>query len=153
MTTPDAPPRSIPVHIASANEGVFRGTQRNRKHVQPVFRTFALAANSPLPILAEDRSRDTTWIVAYANSVVLCSSASQAQDPDNQIAAAALGAAFANTPGNPQGTLLFVPVLIGPPVNSSPSPRWTLNTTEVVWAVAMAPALLAVTIENRIEGY
>lgn len=153
MTTPDAAPRSIPVHIASANEGVFRGTQKKRKHVQPVFRTFALAAGVPLPILAEDRSREAAWIVAYANSVILCSSQSQAQDPDNAIASAALGAAFANTPGNPQGTLLFVPVLIGPPVNSSPSVRWTLNTTEVVWAVSMAAALLAVTIENRAEGY
>jgi hypothetical protein len=152
MTTPDAP-RPIPVRIESANEGVFPRTQKKRKHVQAVFRTFALAANTPLPILAEDRSRLGAWLVAYANSVVLCSSASQAQDPDNQIASAALGAAFANTPGNPQGTLLFVPVLVGPPTNSAASVRWTLEHTEVMWAVSMAPALLAVTIENTAEGY
>lgn len=146
-------PQPVPVRIESANEGVFPGTQRNRKHTTSVFRTFALAAATPLPVLAEDRSRTGAWFVAYSNSVVLCQSESQAQDPDNQIAAAALGAAFANTPGNPQGTLLFVPILVGPPINSNPSVRWTLNTTEVVWAVSMAPALLALTTENEAKGY
>lgn len=153
MTNPDNTPRAVNVHIASANEGVFAGTQHKRRHIRSTFRTFALAAATPLPILGEDRSRVAAWIVAYGNSVVLCDSQSQAQDPDNQIASAALGAAFANTPGNPQGTLLFVPVLVGPPTNSAPSVRWTLNTTEVVWAVSMAGALLAVTIENKAEGY
>lgn len=156
MTTPaddDTKPRSIPVHIASANEGVFPGTQDRRRHIHSVYRTFELTANNPVPILAEDRSRVATWIVAYGNSVVLCESASQAQDPANQVASAAMGAAFANTPGNPQGTLLFVPVLVGPPTNSQVSVRWTLNTTEVMWAVSMAAAVLAVTIENRAAGY
>jgi hypothetical protein len=157
MTTPDGP-RSVPVHIASASEGVFPGSQDKRRHIQSVFRTFVLAAPvagvaQPLPVLAEDRSRVAAWMVAYGNSVILCSSQSQAQDPANQAANAAAGAAFANTPGNPQGTLLFVPVLIGPPVNSNPSVRWTLNTTEIVWAVSMGPAMLAVTIENRAAGY
>lgn len=150
MTTPVEP---VKVHVTSASEGVFPGTQHGRRHVQSVFRTWNLGAAVPENILAQDRSRLTAWIVAYASSVVLCSSESQAQDAANQLASAALGAAFANTPGNPQGTLLFVPVLIGPPVNSSPSPRWTLNTTEQVWAVSMAPALLAITIENKAEGY
>jgi hypothetical protein len=143
----------VQVHVASANEGVFPGTQKTRKHITSVYRTFALAAGVPAPILAEDRSRVGVWMIAYANSVVLCASQSQAQDPGNQVAGAALGAAFANTPANPQGTLLFVPVLVGPPVNSTPSARWTLNTTEIMWAVTMAPALLAVTIESRAQGY
>lgn len=149
MTTPIEP---VTVHIASANEGVFPGTQAKRRHIHSVYRTFPVTT-TPIPILAEDRSRIATWMVAYGNSVVLCDSESQAQAQANQVANAALGAAFANTPGNPEGTLLFVPVLIGPPVNSSPSVRWTLNTTEVMWAVSMAPALLAVTIENKAEGY
>jgi hypothetical protein len=152
MTTSDSAPRSVSVHIASANEGVFNGTQAKRRHIQSVFRTFVLAAATPVPILAEDRSRVATWLVAYSNSVVLCSSESQAQDPANQVASA-LGAAWANTPANPQGTLLYVPVLVGPPTNSNPSVRWTMSTTEVVWAVSMAPAVLALTIENRAEGY
>src|SRR5579871_4929379 len=146
-------PRPIPVHVTSANEGIFPGSQHNRKHIQSVFRTFALQANNPIPVLAQDRSRLQAWMVAYGNSVVLCGSESQAQDPANNIASAALGAAFANTPGNPDGTLLFVPVLVGPPTNSAASVRWTLNTTEVVWAVSMAPALLSVTIENAAKGY
>jgi hypothetical protein len=152
MTTPDGPARPIPVHIATAADGVFPGSQDKRRHVQSVFRTWVLAANTPEPILGEDRSRIHAWIIAYGNSVILCSSQSQAQQPANQVAGA-LGAAFANTPGNPEGTLLFVPVLVGPPTNSQSSVRWTLETTEVVWAVSMAPAMLAITIENRAEGY
>jgi hypothetical protein len=152
MTVPDNAVHTIPVHVASANEGVFPHTQHDRGHVPAVFRTFALTAGAPVPVLAEDRSRVQAWMVAYGNSVVLCASQSQAQDPAN-AAAGALGAAFANTPGNPQGTLLFVPVLVGPPVNSAASVRWTLTTTEVVWAVSMGPALLALTIENRVKGY
>lgn len=142
----------VKVHVASASEGIFPGTQAKRRHIQSVFRTWVLAANTPEPILAQDRSRVAAWMVAYGNSVVLCGSQSQAGQAANQIASG-LGAAFANTPANPDGTLLFVPVLIGPPTNSNPSVRWTLNTTEVVWAVSMAPAVLAMTIENRAEGY
>jgi hypothetical protein len=152
MTTPDSPPRPISVHVASANSDIFPGTQDHRRHVQAVYRTFVLAAAAPVPILAQDRSRCAAWVIAYGNSVVLCASQSQAQDAANQVASG-LGAAFANTPANPQGTLLFVPVLIGPPVNSTSSVRWPLKTTEVTWAVSMAPALLAMTIENRAEGY
>jgi hypothetical protein len=152
VTTPDSAPRPISVHVASASEGVFPGTQKSRRHVQPVFRTWNLAAGIPENILAQDRSRLNAWVLAYANSVVLCSSESQAQDAANQVASG-LGAAFANTPANPQGTLLFVPVLIGPPTNSASSPRWPLQTTEQVWAVSMAAALLTITIENKAEGY
>lgn len=149
----DPMPEPVRVHVTSAAEGVFPGSQRGRRHIHPVCLTFALTANNPVPILAQDRSRVATWLIAYGNSVVLCASKGQAQAPANQVASVALGAAFANTPGNPDGTLLFVPILVGPPVNSSPSLRWTLSTTEVMWAVSMAPALLAVTIENRVEGY
>lgn len=158
MTTPDGPPRPIPVHIASVAPGtmipgaqpdLWPGAPDNRPRITPVFRTWALTAGVPEPIAADDRSRLRMRIIAYGNSVVLCSSQSQAQDPANAVASAALGAAFANTPGNPQGTLLFVPVLIGPPVNSQPSVWWETQTTEVVWAVSMAAALLAITIENQ----
>jgi hypothetical protein len=138
--------------VASAADGVFPGSQDNRKYIHSVFRTFVLAANTPVPILAQDRSRLTAWLIAYGNSVVLCDSQAQAQAPANQVAGG-LGAAFANTPGNPDGTLLFVPVLVGPPTNSQTSMRWTLRSTEVVWAVSMAAAVLAVTIENSVTGY
>jgi hypothetical protein len=152
MTETPIQPVPVVLHNAEALAGVM-ARQKPRTHIRATFRTFVLtAANPMLPILAEDRSRITTWITAFGNSVVLCDSQSQAQDPDNAIAGAGL---FANAPANPQGTLLYVPAGVGftnPPVPQSV--RWTLNTTEVVWAVALAfPAYLAITIENDAKGY
>jgi hypothetical protein len=138
------------VHIATAADGVMAGTQVKRKHIQAVYRTFVLSAATPIPILAEDRSRIMTMAIAIGNSVVICSSMSQAEDAANQIAAAGAPAMLVNTPANPQGMLLFVPVVTG---GGGTSERWPLCTTEVTWAVSMAPAVLALSIENRAEGY
>jgi hypothetical protein len=148
--TPDGPPRSVNVHVASAAEGIFPGSQENRKFITSVFRTFVLIANTPLPILNPDRSRIRTTLIAVGNSIVLCASENQAQDPANQIAAAGAPAMLVNTPANPDGCLLFVPVITG---GGGTSERWPLASTETVWAVSMAAAVLAVTIENRASRY
>jgi hypothetical protein len=140
----------VPVHITSASEGVLAGTQESRLHVQSVYRTFVLAPNIPLPVLAQDRSRLLATMIALGNSVVLCASQSQAQDPANAIGGVALGAAWANTPLNPQGSVLFVPVLAGA---AGTSERWPVHSTEVVWAVSIAAAMLSVTIESKVTGY
>src|SRR5208337_4430955 len=99
---------TIPVHVSNAQELAGMGQRKGpRRHVRSVFRTFVFtAANNVIPILAEDLSRFDTWVLAYGNSVVLCESQSQAQDPANAIAGTGV---FANTPANPQGTLLYVP--------------------------------------------
>jgi hypothetical protein len=146
-----AAPRPVPVEITNA-EALAGLVPRPgpRKHVRAVYRTFVFTAAAPvLPVAAEDLSRDEMWLIAYGNSVVICESQSQAQDPDNQIAGTGV---FANTPANPQGTLLYVPS--GAAFASPPSPisvRWTFSTTEVVWATALAfPTMLAVTLINRV---
>jgi hypothetical protein len=145
----DIPVTPVPVHIVSANQGIMHGAQ-DREHIQSVFRTFVLSANSPLPVLAQDRSRVLATMIALGNSVILCASQSQAQDTANQVSGVALGAAWANTPPNPNGTTLFVPVVTGAGATSE---RWPVHSTEVVWAVSQAAAMLAVTIENKVTGY
>jgi hypothetical protein len=155
MTQQHAEVQPVPVRVTNHEDlAGMRTRARPRTHLQSVFRTFVLTAAQPvIPILAEDLSRETAWIVAIGNSVVLCNSQSQAQDPDNFIAGAGI---FAECPANPQGTLLYVPTLTAP-WTSQPVPvsvRWTLNTTEVVWASAMVyPALVSVTIESKAQGY
>jgi hypothetical protein len=141
--------KPIPVRLTNSAELLAgMGAARPRKHTRAVYRTFLLAANTPLPVLAEDLSRRDVWFVAYNNSVMICESLSQAQDPGNQVAGAGN---FANTPANPQGTLLYAYAAGNPAVMASV--RWTLETTEVVWAVAMATAYLAITTHNKSEGY
>jgi hypothetical protein len=147
-----ATPRPIPVEITNP-EALAGAVRPVRGYKRAVFRTFAFtAANNVFPIMAEDLSREDAWLIAYGNSVVICETQSQAQDPANQIAGTGV---FANSPANPQGTLLYVPS--GPAFTSPPSPisvRWTLQTTEVVWATALAyPTMLAVTLINRAKNY
>ena len=130
---------------------------RPRGYVRSVYRTYLFTAGgtvgtSILSVLAEDLSREDACLVAYGNSVVICETQSQAQDPDNAIAGTGV---FANTPANPQGTLLYVPsgatfTTPFPPVSQ---PLY-LRSTEVVWAVALAfPTMLAIVTHNRAEGY
>jgi hypothetical protein len=119
-----------------------------------VFRTFALtAANPTVPVLAEDLARFDAWFMAYGNSVVLCDSQSQAQDPANAIAGTGV---FVNTPANPQGTLLYVPsgATFTTPVAPMSTDWLILQTTEPVWATALAfPTLLALVTHDKAEGY
>lgn len=151
-------PRPVPVEITNAEAlaGMAART-RPRGYVRSVYRTFVFTAGgtvgtSIFPILAEDLSREDAYLIAYGNSVVICETQSQAQDPDNAVAGTGV---FANTPANPQGTLLYVPsgatfTTPQPPVSE---PLY-LRSTEVVWAVALAfPTLLAVVTHNRAEGY
>jgi hypothetical protein len=129
-----------PVRVEVTNlGGLERGAKRKR--IKAVYRTFVLtAANPVIPILAEDLSRRTTYVQAITNSVLLCESQSQAQEPANSVAAA-----FAN----PSGTLLFVPA-----TGAAVSTRWPLDTNDVMWATAIAfPAMLTMTIHNEAEGY
>jgi hypothetical protein len=150
-----APVPPLPVHITNAQELAGMGARKGpRKHVRSVFRTFALTSTNLLyPILAEDLARLDTWVCAYGNSVVLCESQSQAQDPANQIAGTGV---FANTPANPQGTLLYVPSgatfvgMLPPPVSA-----WVrLRTTEPVWATALAfPTMVSIITQDCVEGY
>jgi hypothetical protein len=153
MTHPEsAPPRPVPVEITNA-ETLAGAIKPDRRYTRAVYRTFVFTAAAPVqPIAAEDLSREEMWLVAYGNSVVICESESQAQDPDNQAAGTGV---FANTPANPQGTLLYVPSGAAFPNPPSPvSVRWTLATTEQVWATALAyPTLLAVTLINRAKSY
>ncbi len=104
--------RPVPVEITNTEAlAGMAGRARPRGYVRSVYRTFVLtAANPVIPVLAEDLSRSGTWFQAYGNSVVLCESQSQAQDPDNVIAGTGQ---FAGSPANPQGTLLFVPSATG----------------------------------------
>jgi hypothetical protein len=145
-------PKAIPVEITNP-EALAGAVRPDRRYTRAVFRTFVFtAANNIFPIAAEDLSRADMWLMAIGNSVVICESQSQAQDPANQIAGTGV---FANTPANPAGTLLYVPS--GAAFTSPPSPiseRWTMQTTEVVWATALAyPTMLAVTLINRAKNY
>jgi hypothetical protein len=155
MTHTDAAPvPSLPVHITNAEQLAGMSPRKGpRKHIRSVFRTFALTAANPLyPILAEDLARLDTWVCAYGNSVVLCESQSQAQDPANQIAGTGV---FANTPANPQGTLLYVPsgATFTSPV--PPVSAWVrLRSTEPVWATALAfPTMVSIITQDCAEGY
>jgi len=161
MTNPDpygqrgggAPPRPIPVELSNVEALAGALGTRKRRHVRAVYRTFVFTPTQVLcPIAAEDLSREEMWLVAYGNSVVICESQSQAQDPANQIAGTGV---FANSPANPQGSLLYVPS--GAAFTNPPSPvstRWTMDTQEVVWATALAfPTMLSVTYINRVTGY
>jgi hypothetical protein len=152
MEHPGTQPRPVPVEVTNA-EALAGAVQPKRRYTRAVFRTFVFtAASNVFPVAAEDLSREDMWLMAIGNSVVICESQSQAQDPANQIAGTGV---FANTPANPQGTLLYVPS--GAAFTSPPSPisaRWTLQTTEVVWATALAyPTMLAVTLINRARSY
>lgn len=146
--------RPVPVEITNAEAlaGIAART-RPRGYVRSVYRTFVFTAATPVqPILAEDLSREYVWVIAYGNSVVICESQSQAQDPANQIAGTGV---FANTPANPQGTLLYVPsgatfTTPQPPISE---PLY-LRSTEVAFATALAfPTMLAIVTHNRAEGY
>jgi hypothetical protein len=156
MSQADLEIQPVPVKITNAHELMAgRGADnKHRKHTRATFRTFVLtAANPVVAILAEDRSRFDTWLIAYGNSVVICESQSQAEDPANFIAGTGV---FSQCPLNPQGTLLYVPTL-NVPWTTQPVPqsvRWTLDTTEVAYACAMVfPAVLAMTTHNHVEGY
>jgi hypothetical protein len=148
MSHTDTQLQPVPVHITNPEAIAGAAKASPRKHVRAVYRTFALTGGIPLPILAEDLSRFDTWLVAYNNSVIICESQSQAQDPDNAVAGTGQ---FTATPANPQGTLLYANAGGSPAVMTST--RWTLDTTEVVWAVSLASAYLAVTTHNKVTGY
>ncbi len=141
-TTTDMQP--VPVHVTNA--GILATRKRKRHHT--IYRTFVLtAANPVIPVLAEDMSRTGAHFQAIGNSVLICESQSQAQDPDNAVALA-----FAN----PQGLLLYVDAAATGLGSGglSVSDRWPIFTNDVVWATAIAfPAFLAVSITSEVSGY
>jgi hypothetical protein len=153
MTTPiDTPP--VPAHITNIAElaGAVGGRIRRRKHIRAVYRTFVLTAASPVvPVAAQDLSRCGGWAIAYGNSVVLCETQSQAQDPANAIVGTATG--FTLAPANPQGTLLYVPL-----AGTAQSDRWPIDSNEPIWASASyltggQTAMLVVTLYNETTGF
>jgi hypothetical protein len=128
--------QTVPVEVTNAEALAGMINRRHpRRHVRAVYRTFNLAAATPLPILAEDLSRYDTWLVAYGNSVVICESQAQAQDPDNQLGGAG---SFVNSPANPQGTLLYVPAQIAGSQAGSYTGEGTAATPGAGTAVATA---------------
>ena len=85
MTTPDQP-RSIPVHVTSANEGVFRPAPPRRALVKTSTRTVVIDAQNPYPVaLARDESREFAIITALDAAVVLSDSWAEVQDPANLV--------------------------------------------------------------------
>lgn len=130
----------IPVLVANAADLLGAAAEAKRRHIRSTFRTFVLtAANPVVPVLAEDRSRTDTWMIAYGNSVVLCDSQSQAEDPDNQIAGTGV---FSNTPANPQGTLLYVPPAVAGAQGASINANGTVTNPSAGEIITGASAAL-----------
>lgn len=100
MTTPaDQPPNPVPVHVTSANEGVFRPPPPRRALVKTSTRTVVISAANPYPVaLAQDESREFAIITALDSVVVLSDSWAEVQDPANLVTGLA----------NPSGSLLAV---------------------------------------------
>jgi len=98
MTAPDQP-RSIPVHITSADEGVITPAPPRRALVKTSTRTVVINAGNPYPVaLARDESREFAIITAMDSVVVLSDSWAEVQDPANLVTLLP----------NPSGSLLAV---------------------------------------------
>jgi hypothetical protein len=147
-----ANPEALAPYLANGEAGIAAALKKKR--IRATMRTFLITAASPIvAVLQKDPSRLDTYIVAYGNSAVLCESFSQAQDQDNLPASAGTGV-FANTPANPQGTLLYVPSGAGFSGGAAPpspvSTRFTTLTQEVMYATAIAfPTYVAVLSNNE----
>lgn len=140
MSHTDTPIQPIPVHVANAGDIWSAAAEPRRRRIRSTFRTFVLTATNPIiPILAEDLSRRAADLQAIGNSIVICESQSQAQDPSNAVAGLP----------NPQGLLLFVPAAASAEntgTQTDPGPG-TLITS-----VALAPGTWVVNVTSMLPG-
>jgi hypothetical protein len=102
MTTPDAAPRPIPVHITSANEGVIPGATP-QELIKAHTRTIVITPANLYPTaLGRDESRAYAILTALDNQVVLSDSWAEVQDPNNLVAGLP----------NPSGSILAVGIAV-----------------------------------------
>jgi hypothetical protein len=102
MTTPDAAPRPIPVHIASANEGLLLPPAPRRRPLRnAVVMTRNMTAITPIvDLVPYDTNRLYILAQCGGNNIVVCTDISQAQDPANQVAGVPNPNGYLLTAGN-----------------------------------------------------
>ena len=129
----------VPIPVRLTNPEALAGAAprpQPRRRITSRYRTFVLNAanNWILPVGGEDLSRHGGWVIAYGNSIVLCESQAQAQDPFNTTP---LGAAAA---ASVTGTGLQASPPAGTAVASAAAPA---GTYAVNWSTVLTGTLAA----------